>query len=168
MSRPPSQQWGHPTPERTDYFDPGRSQQPRMPYPPYPRPEPRQFMPQGPLTMPPGPRLPSLSGRLPDRGPDARYVVSSESSRHLYRQSVPQTLPLRTSNSGPANTDPLGCPSPYEDLSSPMSHGRDYDSYRGYDLESQYSPFLFFSFSVFIFIFIFICHPCILRGKCWT
>lgn len=167
MSGPPSQQWGRPTPERTDNLDPARPQQPRMPYPQYPRHESRQFLPHGTvydhpvLTTPPGPRLPSLSGRLPDWGSDARYAVSSESSRHLYRQSMPQTLPLRTHN--PANTDPFGFPSPYEDVSSPMSHGRDYDSYRGYDLESQYSPFL-----SFFFIFIFIRHSCILRGRCWT
>ncbi|KAJ5169004.1 uncharacterized protein N7482_004598 [Penicillium canariense] len=158
MSRTPSQQCGHTTPPDRPYVNINSVSRPHHPDPmpvayhqPYPRHEPRHFLPpelhyeRPTLTTPPGPpRLPSL-GQLPESSVDPRYMVSSDHG-YMNRPLMPQALPLRMHHHSPTVGDPRGYPGPgpspasYGELSSPMlSHGGDYARHRvrTHDLESQ-------------------------------
>lgn len=145
MSRTPSQQCGHPTPDRP--LDPRAYPLDPMPvsYQSYPYHDPRHFRPpemgyaRPELSAPPGPpRLPPLGPRA-DANPDPRYMVAGENS-YINRQSFLHTLPLRMHYQVPAAPDLRTSHGPYEERSSPMiSHGRDFPSHRlrTFDLESQ-------------------------------
>lgn len=147
MSRTPSQQCGHSTPDR-----PGIEYRPYhhhpdtipMTYQPYPYHEPRHVRPPEPgfarpdLSTAPGPRLPPL-GRIMETNPDPRYRVYSDNS-YANQQSHTQTLPLRMHHQSPVIADPRGDYTHYEARSSPMlSHDGELPSHRlrTYDLESQ-------------------------------
>ena len=152
MSKTPSQQCGHLTPDR-QYINPDPA--PRFHHPgqipitdqPYLRHESehlgsRTAVYERPAySTPPAPRLPSL-GQIPDRSLDPRYMLSSD-HEHLHRPSVPLALPLRVHPHGLVDTIPRAYPATFEERSKPMlslTHGgRNYASRRvqTFDLESQ-------------------------------
>lgn len=146
MSRTPSSQCGHSTPDSA-YIEPDSQHhrtQVSMTYHPYPRHEPRHFLPPDigysrpvPSTQP-GPRLPSI-GHFPERNVDPSHMPTSDNG-YKHHSSIPHTLPLRMHHYDFADIDPRGDPpAPYAGRSNPMlSHGREYSHrVRTHDLESQ-------------------------------
>ncbi|KAJ5105221.1 hypothetical protein NUU61_002568 [Penicillium alfredii] len=135
MSRPPSQQWGHPTPDRP-YLDPASRSHPSgpmpMPYQPYPPHEPRHFgqlaFDRPVLASPPGPRLPA-PGQFADPGADPRYLLASDNAYMARPAMPPQSLPLRSHHRGGAPADPRTYSGQLDDgWSSLFGHGRGYDA----------------------------------------